>query len=173
MRALRTLALELVTFAALAWYAAAHWTSGLIAHDPDTRVLACVPYREKPVGLKVSSASRAEPSATTKRPTPPSVAQSLSCVRPRNDPAPISVVQTERSSRSAGELKSSEKVWAQAADGTMSHAKSKHVTIVDDIWPPAANPSLPNLLVDLEPARNPQRPRILAGGHSLQSRWRL
>jgi transglutaminase-like putative cysteine protease len=42
MRALRTLALELATFAALAWYAAAHWTSGLVAHDPDTRVLACV-----------------------------------------------------------------------------------------------------------------------------------
>ena len=42
MRAPRTLALELATFAALAWYTAAHWTSGLVAHDPDTRVLACV-----------------------------------------------------------------------------------------------------------------------------------
>jgi transglutaminase-like putative cysteine protease len=42
MRALRTLGLELAVFAALAWYAAAHWTSGLVAHDPDNRVLACV-----------------------------------------------------------------------------------------------------------------------------------
>lgn len=42
MRAPRTVALELATFAALAWYAAAHWTSALVAHDPDTRVLACV-----------------------------------------------------------------------------------------------------------------------------------
>ena len=42
MRALRTLALELAAFAALAWYAAAHWASGLVADAPGGRVFACV-----------------------------------------------------------------------------------------------------------------------------------
>ena len=37
----RTL-LELVTFAALAWYAAAHWASGLVADASGARVFACV-----------------------------------------------------------------------------------------------------------------------------------
>ena len=42
MKPLRTLALELVAFVALAWYAAAHWASGLVADTPGLRVLACV-----------------------------------------------------------------------------------------------------------------------------------
>lgn len=42
MKALRTLGVELVTFAALAWYVAAHWASGLIADAPGGRVFACV-----------------------------------------------------------------------------------------------------------------------------------
>jgi transglutaminase-like putative cysteine protease len=42
VRPLRTLALELPAFAALAWYAAAHWASGLVADAPGGRVFACV-----------------------------------------------------------------------------------------------------------------------------------
>ncbi len=42
MRSLRTLALELAAFAALAWYVAAHWASALIANAPGGRVFACV-----------------------------------------------------------------------------------------------------------------------------------
>jgi transglutaminase-like putative cysteine protease len=38
----RTIALELAAFAALAWYAAAHWASGLVADPPSGRVFACV-----------------------------------------------------------------------------------------------------------------------------------
>ncbi len=34
--------LELAAFAALAWYTAAHWTSGLIADAPGGRVFACI-----------------------------------------------------------------------------------------------------------------------------------
>jgi transglutaminase-like putative cysteine protease len=41
-RPLRTLALELGVFTALAWYAAAHWSSGLVADAPAGRVFACV-----------------------------------------------------------------------------------------------------------------------------------
>jgi serine phosphatase RsbU (regulator of sigma subunit) len=41
-RSLRTFALELATFAALAWYTAAHWASGLVADAPGGRVFACV-----------------------------------------------------------------------------------------------------------------------------------
>ena len=42
MRPARTLVLEIATFAALAWYAAAHWASGLVADAPGGRVFACV-----------------------------------------------------------------------------------------------------------------------------------
>jgi len=42
MRGSRATALELVVFGAFAWYAAAHWASGLVADTPDGRVLACV-----------------------------------------------------------------------------------------------------------------------------------
>ncbi len=42
MRRLRGLGLEVATFAALAWYAAAHWASGLVADAPGGRVFACV-----------------------------------------------------------------------------------------------------------------------------------
>jgi len=38
----RRLVLELAVFAALAWFAAAHWANGLVADAPDTRVRACV-----------------------------------------------------------------------------------------------------------------------------------
>ena len=38
----RTLALHLACFAALAWYATAHWTSGLVADAPGGRAFACV-----------------------------------------------------------------------------------------------------------------------------------
>jgi transglutaminase-like putative cysteine protease len=41
-RSLRTLAVELGTFAALAWYVGAHWASGLVASAPGGRVFACV-----------------------------------------------------------------------------------------------------------------------------------
>ena len=42
MRGPRALALELASFTALAWYATAHWTSGLVADAPGARAFACV-----------------------------------------------------------------------------------------------------------------------------------
>ena len=39
---MRRLALELATFAALAWYAAAHWASGLVEDASGWKVFACV-----------------------------------------------------------------------------------------------------------------------------------
>jgi transglutaminase-like putative cysteine protease len=42
VRTLRTVLLELAAFAALAWYVAAHWASGLVANAPGGRVFACV-----------------------------------------------------------------------------------------------------------------------------------
>ena len=42
MKAPRTVALELGVFAALAWYVAAHWASGLVADAPSGRVFASV-----------------------------------------------------------------------------------------------------------------------------------
>jgi len=41
MKRSQTVALELGVFAALSWYAAAHWASGLVADAPAGRVLAC------------------------------------------------------------------------------------------------------------------------------------
>jgi transglutaminase-like putative cysteine protease len=38
----REAVLELASFAALAWYATAHWTSGLVADAPGARAFACV-----------------------------------------------------------------------------------------------------------------------------------
>ena len=42
MRLSSRVALELAAFTALAWYTAAHWTSGLIADAPGGRVFACI-----------------------------------------------------------------------------------------------------------------------------------
>ncbi len=42
MRISSRTALELAAFTALAWYTAAHWTSGLIADAPGGRVFACI-----------------------------------------------------------------------------------------------------------------------------------
>ena len=58
----RRVILELACFAALAWYTAAHWTSGLIADAPAGRVFACVALATVAgVALLLSDALRGAP----------------------------------------------------------------------------------------------------------------
>ena len=62
MSAPRRTVLELAAFAALAWYTAAHWTSGLIADAPAGRVFACVMIATAvAVALLLSEAVRGVP----------------------------------------------------------------------------------------------------------------
>ena len=62
MRPARTVVLELAAFAALSWYAAAHWASGLVADASGGRVFASVAIAVAVgTGLSLAGAARTVP----------------------------------------------------------------------------------------------------------------